>query len=86
MPDIQLHEQLERQIPHAPLCLAVLPSAQAMGARVNHYISEFRKAEHNQIKSDPAFKDYVSNPETNWTTTVVGRFVDYNLKNNGEQE
>ena len=59
MSDIQLHEQLERQIPHASLCLAVLPSATAMGTRVNHYISEFRKAEHNQIKSDPAFKDYV---------------------------
>lgn len=37
-------------------------------------------------KAYPDFKNYVSNPETNWTTTVVSRFVDYNLKNNGEQE
>ena len=55
----QLNEQLERQIPHAPLSLAVLPSAAELGARIDRYISEFRKADHNISKSDPAFQDYV---------------------------
>ena len=37
-------------------------------------------------KAYPDFKTYVSNPATNWTSNVVGRFVDYDLKNNGETE
>jgi hypothetical protein len=33
-------------------------------------------------KAYPDFKNYVSNPETKWTTNVIGRFVDYDLNNN----
>ncbi|MDO4284603.1 MAG: ribose-phosphate pyrophosphokinase [Eubacteriales bacterium] len=59
MPELEMHEQLERKIPYAPLTLVVHPSAAALGAKVDSYLASFRKADHNIAKNDPAFAEYV---------------------------
>ena len=59
MANAQLHEQLERKIPYAPLALAVMPSAEALGKKVNDYLVSFRQSDHNISKQDPAFQNYV---------------------------
>lgn len=59
MSDVQLHQQLERRIPVAPLGLIVLPSAEELGAKVNEYLVSFRKNFHNITEGDSAFQDYV---------------------------
>ena len=58
MPELEMHEQLERKIPYAPLALVVHPSARALGEKVDAYLSSFRKADHNIAKNDPAFAEY----------------------------
>ncbi len=58
--DIKLYQLLERKIPAAPLSLVIMPSAEKLGAQVNACLSQFRKADHNIVKSDPAFEGYVS--------------------------
>ena len=55
--DKELHEQLERVIPVAPLSLIVLPSARTLGDEVNSWLSKFRQSDHNIVKQDPAFRD-----------------------------
>ncbi|WP_130837931.1 ribose-phosphate pyrophosphokinase [Lachnoclostridium sp. Marseille-P6806] len=59
MSDKPLHEQLERLLPAAPLGLIVLPSAAELGRSVDHWICDFRRADHSITKKDPAFRDYV---------------------------
>ena len=58
--DIKLYQLLERKIPSAPLSLMIMPSAEKLGEQVNACLSQFRKADHNIVKSDPAFSGYVS--------------------------
>ena len=54
MPNLQ---ELENAMPAAPLKLIALPSAKAMGKRINDYLVEFRKTIHNdKVKTDPAFR------------------------------
>lgn len=56
MPNLQ---ELENAMPAAPLKLITLPSARAMGKRINDYLVEFRKTIHNdKVKTDPAFQGY----------------------------
>jgi ribose-phosphate pyrophosphokinase len=56
MPNLQ---ELENAMPAAPLKLIALPSARAMGKRINDYLVEFRKTIHNdKVKTDPAFQGY----------------------------
>ena len=56
MPNLQ---ELENAMPAAPLKLIALPSAKAMGKRINDYLVEFRKTIHNdKVKTDPAFQGY----------------------------
>ena len=53
-----LHE-IEDTMPVAPLKLVALPSARAMGQRINDYLVEFRKTiQNNKVKTDPAFQGY----------------------------
>ena len=59
MSDIQLHQQLERRIPMAPLELIVMPSAAELGRKVNDYLVLFRKNFNSIVKNDSAFKGYV---------------------------
>ena len=59
MSDKQLYEQLERLIPSAPLGLIILPSAAELGGAVDRWISTFRREDHNIVKKDPAFREYV---------------------------
>lgn len=61
MPEPELHEQLERKIPIAPLGIIVMPSAKELGNRVDTWITTFRRTDHNIAKTDPAFRDYVKN-------------------------
>lgn len=64
-----LHE-IEDTMPVAPLKIVALPSARAMGQRINDYLVEFRKTIHNdKVKTDSAFqgyseKNYLLNAET----------------------
>ncbi len=58
MSDIELHQQLERRIPVAPLGLIIMPSAQQIGERVNNYIAGFRRNFDNIIKGESSFADY----------------------------
>ncbi len=52
-------EKIENAMPVAPLGIVALPSAEAMGKRVNDYMVEFRKSIHNdKVKNDPAFHGY----------------------------
>lgn len=54
-----LHE-LENAMPVAPLKIIAMPSAEAMGRRINAYMVEFRKSIHNdKVKNDPAFHGYI---------------------------
>ena len=71
MAEQELHEQLERKIPVAPLGLIVIkipvaplglivmPSAQELGTAVDRWLITFRQKDHNIAKKDPAFRDYV---------------------------
>ncbi len=59
MAEQELHEQLERKIPVAPLGLIVMPSAQELGTAVDRWLITFRQKDHNIAKKDPAFRDYV---------------------------
>ena len=59
MSDLELHQQLERKIPVAPLELIVLPSAERLGEKVNQYLVAFRNDHDHMVKYDPAFRDYV---------------------------
>lgn len=53
-----LHE-LENAMPVAPLKIAALPSAKALGEKINKYLVEYRKSIHNdKVKTDPAFQGY----------------------------
>ncbi len=53
-----LHE-LENAMPVAPLKIAALPSAKALGEKINKYLAEYRKSIHNdKVKTDPAFQGY----------------------------
>ena len=53
-----LHE-LENAMPVAPLKIAALPSAKALGEKINKYLVEYRKSIHNdKVKTDPAFQSY----------------------------
>ena len=57
MPNLQ---ELENAMPVAPLKIAVLPSAEKLGRRVNDYMVEFRKHINNEkVKKDPAFHGYI---------------------------
>ena len=58
MSELELHEQLERKIPYAPLALAVMPSAESLGRKINDYLVSFRHSAHNISALDPAFKEY----------------------------
>lgn len=70
--DIKLYQQLERKIPNAPLALIPLDSCRMLGEEVNSWLSQFRKADHNIVKSDPAFTGYV---KTDYRMAVdLGRF------------
>ncbi|MDD5846763.1 MAG: ribose-phosphate pyrophosphokinase [Lachnospiraceae bacterium] len=57
--DLQLHEQLERKIPVAPLGLIIMPSASELGSKVDNWLVQFRSLDHNIVKKDPAFRNYV---------------------------
>lgn len=59
MSDIQLHQQLERRMPMAPLELIVMPSAEELGSKVNDYLVQFRRNYDNRSKTDTAFEGYV---------------------------
>ena len=53
-----LHE-LENAMPVAPLKIAALPSAKALGEKINKYLVEYRKSIHNdKVKTDTAFQSY----------------------------
>ena len=57
MPNLR---ELENAMPVAPLKIAVLPSAEKLGRRVNDYMVEFRKHINNEkVKNDPAFHGYI---------------------------
>lgn len=52
--------ELENAMPVAPLKIVALPSAKALGKRINDYMVEFRKSIHNdKVKKDPAFHGYI---------------------------
>ena len=52
--------ELENAMPVAPLKIVALPSAEALGQRINDYMVEFRKSIHNdKVKKDPAFHGYI---------------------------
>ena len=52
--------ELENAMPVAPLKIVALPSAAALGQRINDYMVEFRKSIHNdKVKKDPAFHGYI---------------------------
>ncbi len=40
--DLELHQQLDRSLPVAPVGLIVLPSAEKLGRKVNDFIRTFR--------------------------------------------
>ena len=50
MAEQELHEQLERKIPVAPLGLIVMPSAQELGTAVDRWLITFRQKDHNIAK------------------------------------
>ena len=57
MPNLR---ELENAMPVAPLKIAVLPSAEKLGRRINDYMVEFRKHINNEkVKNDPAFHRYI---------------------------
>ncbi|MBO6000062.1 MAG: ribose-phosphate pyrophosphokinase [Lachnospiraceae bacterium] len=58
---MKLYQQLERKIPNSSLALIPLESCQILGEQVNSWLSQFRKADHSIVKSDPAFSGYVKN-------------------------
>lgn len=70
MPNLK---ELENTMPVAPLKIAVLPSAESMGRRINDFMVEFRRSIHNdKVKKDPAFHGYI---ESNYLVDVsVPRF------------
>lgn len=70
MSDLELHQQLERKIPFAPMGLIVLPSAEKLGEKVNVYLVSFRQNYDHMVKNDPAFEDYVR-PDYRLRTQLV---------------
>lgn len=58
MSELELHEQLDRKIPFAPLSLIVMPSAEKLGNKVNDYLVQFRRNCSGLMKEDPGFYDY----------------------------
>ncbi|MCH5342637.1 MAG: ribose-phosphate pyrophosphokinase [Acetatifactor sp.] len=59
MPDLQ---KIENAMPVAPLKIIAMPSAAAMGQRINDYMVEFRRSIRNEkVKRDPAFNGYIEN-------------------------
>lgn len=70
MSELELHQQLERRIPVAPLELIVMPSAEEMGEKVNRYLVSFRQQYDSVVKNDPAFGGYVRGDYRMHTETV----------------
>ncbi len=70
MSELELHQQLERRIPVAPLELIVMPSAEEMGEKVNSYLVSFRQQYDSVVKNDPAFGGYVRGDYRMHTETV----------------
>ena len=50
--------ELESALPVAPLKILALDSCKELGDRVNEYLVDFRKHVNNNIKEDPAFREY----------------------------
>ncbi len=50
--------ELESALPVAPLKILALDSCKEMGDRVNEYLVDFRKHVNNNVKEDPAFREY----------------------------
>lgn len=50
--------ELESALPVAPLKILALDSCKELGDRVNEYLVDFRQQVHNNIKEDPAFREY----------------------------
>ncbi len=50
--------ELESALPVAPLKIIALDSCKELGDRVNEYMVDFRKHVNNNIKEDPAFREY----------------------------
>ena len=50
--------ELESALPVAPLKIIALDSCKELGDRVNEYLVDFRKHVNNNIKEDPAFREY----------------------------
>ena len=50
--------ELESALPVAPLKIIALDSCKELGDRVNEYLADFRKHVNNNIKEDPAFREY----------------------------
>ncbi len=50
--------ELESALPVAPLKILALDSCSELGDRVNEYLVDFRKHVNNNIKEDPAFREY----------------------------
>ncbi len=50
--------ELESALPVAPLKILALDSCKELGDRVNEYLVDFRQHVNNNIKEDPAFREY----------------------------
>ena len=50
--------ELESALPVAPLKIIALDSCKELGDRVNEYLVDFRKHVNNNIKEDPAVREY----------------------------
>ena len=50
--------ELESALPVAPLKILALESCKELGDRVNEYLVDFRQHVNNNIKEDPAFREY----------------------------
>ena len=54
-----IHDKLEQiSNPVAPLALIVHPSAEALGEKINKWISYFRMGDHNEHRDDPTYGGY----------------------------
>ena len=57
-----MHDKLEQTSnPVAPLALIVLPSSEALGEKINKWISYFRMGDHNAHRDDPTYEGYYEN-------------------------
>ncbi len=50
--------ELESALPVAPLKILALDSCKELGDRVNEYLVDFRQHVNNNVKDDPAFREY----------------------------